>query len=99
MAIIRECEHDIERSGEFPGERFWNLEAEVMPAFGDAIALVFRRDIESADECDPVIDHERFAVIAKTKAFQFERIEPSEFAASLYQRIAARRYCILPQGQ
>src|SRR5689334_3988136 len=81
VPIIGHAPKRIERQRQFARNAGRNFAAEIVPALGDAVALVFRADIESTHERMLIIADHRFPMIAKAKAFDAERIEPAEFAA------------------
>lgn len=87
VAVIGHGPEGVEGEGEFPGDGGGDAHAEVVPAFFDAIALVFGADVEAADDADLVVANDAFAVVAEAEAFEFEGIEPAEFAAGLLERI------------
>ena len=64
-----------------------DFQAHVPPAIVDAVAFVFRRDVEAADERHLFIAHEQLAMIADGQPFQGDRIELADFAARASQRI------------
>ena len=72
-------------------QRALDFQAHVAPAGFHAVAFVFRRDVETADERHTPVAHEQFAVVADDQAFQGDRIELPDFAARVPQRIPKMR--------
>ena len=84
---IRAREHFVKRRLQLRHQRALDFQAHVAPAGFDAVALVFRRDVEAADERHAPVAHEQLAVVADDQAFQGDRIELPDFAARAPQRI------------
>lgn len=77
----------VEGLGQFVGEDSMDLDSEIVPAARHSIALIFRGNIESADETDLFVADEEFSMVAKSATSEGNGIEPTELSASLAQRI------------
>ena len=84
---FRAPEHFVKRRFQLRHQRALDFQAHVAPAGFDAVAFVFRRDVEAADERHAPVAHEQLAVVADDQAFQSDRIELPDFTARAPQRI------------
>src|SRR5690348_10036152 len=86
MDKIRAFEHFLESILEIASQGAFDFETQIAPTRGDAIAVIFGGDVESADEGNAFITNEHFAMVTHAEAVQHERIELTNFAADLSQR-------------
>src|SRR5262249_15330780 len=86
VAKLGPRKHFVEGRRQVHRQRPDNFEADVTPTLADAIAFVFRRDIETSDERDVFVADEELAMIANREAVQRERIKPSHLGTDGLQR-------------
>ena len=60
---------------------------QITPTRRHPVAVVFRRNIESADERRFLVAHQDFAMIPVAHPAKLERVEPPEFSARFGQRL------------
>ena len=73
------------------GGRVGELKAEIAPAGGDAVAVVFGSDIEAAGDRDGIVDDENFAMIPDRKMAETDRVEDPDGTAGIFQFLPVAR--------
>src|SRR5206468_10709302 len=76
-----QIKHLVETCRQILGERSSDLQSQVAPAAGDAIALIFAGDIKSSDESHFFIADEQLAMIPNAKAAEESCVEAACFAS------------------
>src|SRR5687768_2519629 len=84
---ISNGKHFIERLGEVQRDRPTDLHYQISPPRRHTVAVIFARNIETADKCDFPVANQNLPVVAHCDAIQSERVKPSKLATADFEFI------------
>ena len=83
-------EHLLEGGRQLRRQRPAHLQPQIAPAARHPVAVVLGRNVEPADERDPLVAYQQLAMVANSQPVQGERIELPDLAPRRAQRLPER---------